>query len=106
MEISTLLGIVAGILTSIRLIPQVYRSFRIKNARLHKEIREAEEEARRGLDLLRNDIKDEIEFIGTIRKSRELKIEEHRREEKLMHDLDLVERHLMKEIHDIEPALI
>lgn len=83
-----------------------YRSFRIKNARLHKEIREAEEEARRGLDLLRRDIKDEIEFIGTIRKSRELKIEEHRREEKLLHDLDLVERHIIKELGDIEPALI
>ena len=82
-----------------------FRSFRIKNARLHKEIREAEEEARRGLDLLRMDIKDEIEFISKIRKSRELSIEEHRREEKLMHDLDLVERHLLKEISDIEPAL-
>jgi len=82
-----------------------FRSFRVKNMRLRKEIREAEEEARRGLDLLRRDIKEEIEFIGKIRKSRELSIEEHRHEEKMMHDLDLVERHLLKEISDIEPAI-
>lgn len=82
-----------------------FRSFKIKSIRLKKEIREAEEEARRGLDLLRRDIKDEIEFIGKIRKSRDLNIEEHRREEKLLHDLDLVERHLIKEIGDIEPVL-
>ncbi len=82
-----------------------FRNYHKKNAHLRKEIREAEEEARKGFDILRRDIKEELEFIGTIKKSRELKMEEHRREEKLMHDLDLIERHLMKEIKDIEPAL-
>ena len=33
MESSTYLGIIAGILTSIRLLPQVYRSLRIKETR-------------------------------------------------------------------------
>ena len=82
-----------------------FRSYHLKNTQLKKEIREAEEEAKRGFDILRRDLKDEIEFIGKIKKSRELSIEEHRREEKLLHDLDLVERHLMKEIGDIEPAM-
>lgn len=83
-----------------------FRSYHLKNAHLKKEIREAEEEARRGFDILRRDIKEELEFISSIKKSRELAIEEHRREEKLMHDLDLVERHMMKEISDIGPAML
>ena len=33
MESSTYIGIIAGILTSIRLLPQVYRSLRIKETR-------------------------------------------------------------------------
>lgn len=82
-----------------------FRSYHLKNAHLKKEIREAEEEARRGFDILRRDIQEELEFISHLKVSRELSIEEHRREEKLMHDLDLVERHLMKEISDIEPAM-
>ena len=82
-----------------------FRHYHIKNARLRREIREAEEEARKGFDILRRDIKEELEFIARIKKSQELTIEEHRREEKLMHDLDVVERHMMKEIKDIEPAM-
>lgn len=99
------LALFAALVTLASFVIYHFRSYRIKSGRLRKEIREAEEEARRGLDILRRDIKDEIEFIAKIRKSRELNIEEHRREEKLLHDLDLVERHLMKEIGDIEPAL-
>lgn len=82
-----------------------FRHYHLKHARLRKEIREAEEEARRGFEILRGDIKEEMEFISRIKMSRELSIEEHRREEKLLQDINFIEKHLLKEMGDIEPAI-
>lgn len=82
-----------------------FRGWREKRARLRKEVREAEEETRRGFALLRQDIQEEIAFIAQIKKSREISMEERRREEKLLQDLNLVERHIMEEIGDINPAI-
>ena len=76
-----------------------------KHARLSQEIREAEEEARRGFELLRKDLQKELAFVHRLRKSRELSTEEHRREAKLLADLDFVENHVLKEIQDIGPAI-
>lgn len=75
-----------------------------KSSRLQREIREAEAEARSGFLLLRNDIREELKFIAGLKKSRRLSIEEHRREEKFLSDLDFVESHVLKEIQDIGPA--
>jgi len=82
-----------------------FRHYHKKSSRLRQEIREAEDEVRRGFDTLRKDILEEMEFIGGIKLSRELSMEEHRREEKLLQDLKFIEGHILKEIGDIEPAI-
>lgn len=82
-----------------------FRHYYQKNSRLRKETREAEEEARRGFTLLRQDIREEIDFIGKIKKSRSLNGDERFREEKLFKDLNLIENQIMKEIEDIEPII-
>lgn len=79
--------------------------YRHKNARLKKEIFEAELEVKKGFNSLRGDIKEELEFISRIKKSRDLSIEEHRREEKLLNDLSFIEKHILNEIGDVEAAL-
>jgi len=82
-----------------------FRHYHIKSSRLRREIREAETEARKGFELLRKDVKEEIEFLGKIKMSRELSIEENRREEKLLTDLNFIEQHILKEIGDIELSI-
>jgi len=83
-----------------------FRRYHQKNNLLRKEIGEAEEEVRQGFALLRKDIKDELDLMAKIKKSRELSVEEHRREEKLINDLGFVENHILKEISDIDSAAI
>lgn len=82
-----------------------FRHYHLKHSKLRKEIREAEDEVQKGFDMLRKDMKEEMEFLGKIKMSRELSIEEHRREEKLLADLGFIEQHILKEISDIEPAI-
>ena len=77
------------------------RHYHQKNSLLKKEIKEAEDEVRQGFALLRQDIKDELDLIAKIKKSRELSVAEHRREEKLINDLGFVENNILKEIGDI-----
>lgn len=76
-----------------------------KSSRLRREIRKAEEEARRGFQLLREDIRGELDFIARLKKSRKLSGAERSREEKLLADLDVVESHVLKEIGEIGPAI-
>lgn len=78
-----------------------FRHYHQKNSLLKKEIREAEEEVRRGFALLRQDIKSELDLMAKVKKSRELSIEENRWEEKLINDLGFVENNILKEIGDI-----
>ncbi len=79
-----------------------FRHYHIKNAKMKKEIAEAEAEASKGFELLRKDINEEIDFMAKIKMSRELSVEEHRREAKLLADLNFIEQHILKEIGDIE----
>lgn len=81
-----------------------FRHYHRKNSELMKEIREAEQETKKGFQLLRQDIERELQFISQIKKSRGLSIEEHRLEEKLFTDLDFIENNVIKEIRDIEMA--
>ncbi|MEK7162489.1 MAG: hypothetical protein AAB730_01355, partial [Patescibacteria group bacterium] len=78
-----------------------FRHYHQKNSLLKKEIREAEDEVRQGFALLRQDIKSELDLTAKIKKSRELSVEERRREEKLINDLKFVENNVLKEIGDI-----
>ena len=82
-----------------------FRHYYHKNGRLRKEMREAEEEVRKGFALLRQDIRAEIDFIGKLKKSRNLNRDERFYEEKLLKDLNLIENQIMKEIEDIEPII-
>src|SRR3989344_4308197 len=82
-----------------------FRNYYQKNSLLRKEMREAEEEVRKGFALLRQDIRAEIDFIGKIKKSRNLSANERFREEKLFNDLNLIENQIMKEIEDMEPII-
>ena len=83
-----------------------FHHLRRSRARLRAGVREAAEEARRGFALLRQDIREELNVAARIRKSRELDAEELRREEKLIRDLDMVERHIMEDMRDEEAALL
>ena len=82
-----------------------FRHYHMKNGQLRKEMREAEEEVRRGFAVLRRDLQSEIDFIRKIKKSRSLNAAERSREEKILNDLNLIENQIMKEIGDIEPFI-
>lgn len=77
-----------------------------KHKKLLKEVQEAEESVRRGFAVLRRDLSTELGFIKKARLNRELAAEEKAAEAQLLQDLQLIERHIGKEIWDIERAEI
>jgi hypothetical protein len=77
---------------------------RKKEKLLLKEIKEAEEALRRGFAVLRRDIEAELAVIRKARLSKELALEEKKREEELLRDLEKIESYIGKEIWDIEKA--
>jgi hypothetical protein len=81
-------------------------SGRRKHRSLLKEIKEAEESVKRGFTILRRDISAELGLIKKVRLSRGLSAEEKTTESQLLQDLQLIERHIGKEIWDIERAEI
>ena len=78
--------------------------FRTKSRKLAADIEEAEESIRRGFALLRRDIEAELGLIHKVKLSKELSTEERFREEKLLKDLDYVNRYTGKEIWLVEEA--
>lgn len=77
---------------------------REKHYRLMKEIREAEEAARRGFAVLKRDLEAELAVIKKAKLRKELSAEEAQRERQLLEDLSRVEQQVGKEIWDIEVA--
>lgn len=78
---------------------------RRRAAFLH-EIREAEESVRRGFAVLRRDIESELNLVRShVKKDTLLSFEAKEREEKLLRDLELVQKKIGREIWDIEEQL-
>ncbi len=73
-----------------------------RQGRFLKEVREAEVAVHQGFAVLRRDIEAEIAAIGKIKMSKKLLEKEKAREEHLLRDLEEVERHIDKEIWDVE----
>jgi hypothetical protein len=67
-----------------------------------KEVREAEDALHRAFDLLKDDIRDNLENLEKARSKRQLTEEEKRITVQLKKNLDDAERYLRKEIEDIE----
>lgn len=75
---------------------------RRKNEKFWKEVREAEESIRRGFAVLRRDIEAELALVKKAKLGKELSLEEKGREERLLKDLDWVQKYIGKEVWDIE----
>ena len=75
---------------------------RKKHKEFMKEVREAEEAVRKGFAILRQDIEAELAFISKVKMSKSLSIEEKMWETQLLKDLDEIQKHISKEILDIE----
>ena len=73
-----------------------------KHKQFQHEIREAEESLRRGFAILRRDIEAELAVVKKAKFNKSLSIEEKKKEEQLLRDLDQVQRHIGKEIWDIK----
>jgi len=67
-----------------------------------REIREAEESVRRGFAVLRRDVEAELSLVHKMKASKELSDEEKQREGELLRDLSQIEKHIGKEIWDVE----
>lgn len=82
----------------------VYHGYhgRKKRQAFWKEIKEAEESIRRGFAVLRRDIEAELSVIGKIKMAKNLSLEEKKREEQLLRDLDWVQKYITKEVWDVE----
>lgn len=93
------LVIVVGLIAYI-----IYHGYHIRrrNKRFRKEIREVEEVVRHDFTVLRQDIGEELKFIGKLKMSRALSEKEKVLEERLLRDMDRIERQIDKEILDVE----
>ncbi len=79
-----------------------HRVSRLKKALLEKEINEAKQSARDTTAEMRKNILDELKLFESKKK---LSVDELARKEHLLHDLENLERHMEKEIEDIEERL-
>ena len=75
---------------------------RRKHRHFLKEVKEAEESIRRGFAVLRRDIEAELAVVKKAKLNKTLSLEEQRREEQLLKDLDWVQKYIGKEVWDIE----
>jgi hypothetical protein len=91
---------------SVLLICTLYHwyHFRRKRRKLNGILKDAEESIVRGFALLRRDIEDELNLIRRAKLKKELSAEEKLREEKLLKDLEDVNRYVGKEIWEVEKA--
>jgi hypothetical protein len=77
---------------------------RRKQSVFMKEIKEAEEAIKRGFAVLRRDIQAELAVVKEAKMNKELAAEARQKERQLLEDLEEVERHIGKEVFDIEKA--
>ncbi len=94
-----LLLILAGL---IAYIIRQWRRLKRRHARFAKEVGEVEEAIHRGFAVLRRDIEAEMAVIKKARMSKTLSEEEKLKEEHLLKDLEKIERHIGKEMLDVE----
>ena len=73
-----------------------------KKKRLWEEVEEAEEAIHKAFDLLRADVREQIETLDWDQTRKQLAIEEEKIIHQLKKDLDDAERWVRKEIQDIE----
>jgi len=73
-----------------------------KRRMLMKEIREAEEAVKAGFAKLHRDIEVELGVLKKVKLNKELAHEEKEKEKRLLKDLEVIERHIGKEVGDIE----
>ena len=78
------------------------RHGRRRHRQFSREVREAEESVRRGFAVLKRDIEAELALVHKMKANNTFSSEEKGREEELLKDLSQIERHIGKEIWDIE----
>ncbi len=79
-----------------------WRRLKKRHDRFAKEVGEVEEAVHRGFTMLRRDIEAELAVIRRVRMSKALSGEEKLKEEHLLRDLEKIERHIGKEVLDVE----
>lgn len=94
-----LLLILAGL---IAYIIRQWRRLKRRHDRFTKEVVEVEEAVHRGFAVLRRDIEAEMAVIKKARMSKTLSAEEKLKEGHLLKDLEKIERHIGKEVLDVE----
>lgn len=79
-----------------------WRNLKRRHGDFVKEIGEVEEAIHRGFAVLRRDIEAELAIIKKARMSKTLSAEEKLEEEHLLKDIEKIERHIGKEVLDVE----
>jgi len=104
-----MIGIMTG--TSITIVVLVVLLFAVlfwyicnssREKRLWEEVREAEEAIHKAFDLLKEDVREQLEKLDGVRTKRQLAEKEEKIINQLKKDLDDAERFVRKEIGDIE----
>lgn len=94
-----LLAVLAGL---IAYVIRQWRRVKRRHDTFTKEVGEVEEAIHRGFAVLRRDIEAEMAVIKKARMSKTLSEEEKLKEEHLLKDLEKIERHIGKEVLDVE----
>ena len=99
--------IVMIVLLALIILLCVYIAYHSHNARkkhllLRKEVQEANESIRRGFAVLKNDIESEIQMMHKAKLTRAFSLEESKREEQLLQDLESIATYTTKEIWEID----
>jgi len=94
-----LLVILAGLIVY---IIRQWRRVRRRHDKFIKEVKEVEEVVHRGFAVLRRDIEAELSVIKKAKTNKTLSREEELKETHLLKDLEKIERHIGKEVWDVE----
>jgi len=93
------LVILAGLIVY---IIRQWRRVRRRHDKFIKEVKEVEEVVHRGFAVLRRDIEAELSVIKKAKTNKTLSREEELKETHLLKDLEKIERHIGKEVWDVE----
>ncbi len=83
----------------------IWYNIKLLQAKLKKEVKEIEESLHGGFDILRDDIRDELEELEKLKALRDLTPKEKALRQKLIKDFNIVEKYIKKEIKDVEKRL-
>lgn len=103
--LSVLIPLIALLILFMLLLWYSWYKFKVTRGRIRKEVSEAENALHKAFDMLREDIKEQIQHIEKAKTMRDLTEEEHRIIQQFKKHLDTAEKFISKEVEDIEKEI-